>query len=195
MCLVHMVTCLCASHVVVVVLCTSLCSTVKSTVVQYLYFKLRMSKTSIKAAVIKKKKKQQWCSWYKEASAIVLYYCTFQDTVRVKMFYFFSLFLCVICVESIINLLRYSAIKHIADCVSWVSRLTFFVCYVISHFSRVRLFATLWTVAHQAPLSMGMLQARILEWVAMLSSRGSSQPRYRTHASYVSCTGRRVLYH
>ena len=32
--------------------------------------------------------------------------------------------------------------------------------------SRVRLFATLWTVAHQAPPSMGILQARILEWVA-----------------------------
>ena len=29
--------------------------------------------------------------------------------------------------------------------------------------------------AHQAPLSMGILQARILEWVAMLSSRGPSQ--------------------
>ena len=24
-----------------------------------------------------------------------------------------------------------------------------------------------WTVAHQAPLSMGILQARIMEWVAM----------------------------
>ena len=30
----------------------------------------------------------------------------------------------------------------------------------------------LWTVAHQASLSMGILQARILEWVAMPSSRG-----------------------
>ena len=28
-------------------------------------------------------------------------------------------------------------------------------------------FTTLWTVAHQAPLSMGVLQARILEWVAI----------------------------
>ena len=28
-----------------------------------------------------------------------------------------------------------------------------------------------------SPLSMGILQARILEWDAMLSSRGSSQPR------------------
>ena len=31
--------------------------------------------------------------------------------------------------------------------------------------------------AHQAPLSIGILQARILEWVAMIPSRGSSQPR------------------
>ena len=41
----------------------------------------------------------------------------------------------------------------------------------------------------------GILKARILEWVAMPSSRGSSQPRDRTHVSYVSCTGRQVLYH
>ena len=34
-----------------------------------------------------------------------------------------------------------------------------------------------WTVAHQVPLSMGILQARILEWVAMPSPRGSSQSR------------------
>ena len=31
--------------------------------------------------------------------------------------------------------------------------------------------------AHQAPLSMGISQATILEWVAMPSFRGSSQPR------------------
>jgi len=41
----------------------------------------------------------------------------------------------------------------------------------------------------------GILQSRILEWVAMPSSKGSSQPRDRTHVSYVSYTGRRVLYH
>ena len=39
----------------------------------------------------------------------------------------------------------------------------------------------------------GILQARILEWVATPSSRGSSPPRDRTHVSYVSCTGRWVL--
>ena len=46
----------------------------------------------------------------------------------------------------------------------------------------------------QAPLSMGIFQAIILEWIAMISSRESSQPRDGTHVSYVSCTGRPVLY-
>ena len=41
----------------------------------------------------------------------------------------------------------------------------------------------------------GIFQARILEWVAMPSSRGSSQPRDHTRVSYVSCTGRQVLDH
>ena len=41
----------------------------------------------------------------------------------------------------------------------------------------------------------GILQARTLEWVAMSSSRGSSRPRDPTHVSYISCTGRQVLYH
>ncbi|XP_059739506.1 SH2 domain-containing protein 1A isoform X1 [Bos taurus] len=34
------------------------------------------------------------------------------------------------------------------------------------------------------------LQARILEWVAMSSSRGSSQPRDQTSVSHISCIGR-----
>ena len=48
---------------------------------------------------------------------------------------------------------------------------------VLSHFSCVQLFATPWTVAFRFPLSIWILQERILEWVAMPSSRGSSQPR------------------
>ena len=35
----------------------------------------------------------------------------------------------------------------------------------------------------------GFLKARILEWVAMPSSRGSSQPRDWTHVTYVPCIG------
>ena len=41
---------------------------------------------------------------------------------------------------------------------------------MLSHFSPAQLFASPGTVAHRAPLSMGILQARILEWVAMPSS-------------------------
>ena len=41
----------------------------------------------------------------------------------------------------------------------------------------------------------GILQARILEWVAIPSSRGSSQPRDQTHMSYISCINRQILYH
>ena len=40
----------------------------------------------------------------------------------------------------------------------------------------------------------GILQARILEWVAMLSSRGSSRSKDRIRVSCVSCIGRWVLY-
>ena len=49
------------------------------------------------------------------------------------------------------------------------------LCAVLSH-SVVSDSATPWTVACQAPLSMGILQERILEWVAMPSSTGSSNP-------------------
>ena len=41
----------------------------------------------------------------------------------------------------------------------------------------------------------GILQARILEWVAVSLSRRSSQPRGRTDVSCISCTGRLILYH
>ena len=48
------------------------------------------------------------------------------------------------------------------------------------------MFATPWTAACQAPLSMVILQARILEWVAMSSFRGSSQPRVQTQFSCIA---------
>ena len=40
----------------------------------------------------------------------------------------------------------------------------------------------------------GIPQARILEWVAISSSRGSSQLRDWTHISYVSCIDRQAVY-
>ena len=47
------------------------------------------------------------------------------------------------------------------------------------------------TVAHEAHLSMEILQARILEWVAMSSSGGSSQPSYRIWSPALQW----ILYH
>ena len=41
----------------------------------------------------------------------------------------------------------------------------------------------------------GIFQARILEWVAISYSRGSSQPRDLTQVSCFSCSGRWILYH
>ena len=43
------------------------------------------------------------------------------------------------------------------------------------------------------PSVHGVLQARILEWVAISFSRGSSEPRDRTGVSCNSCLGRRIL--
>ena len=53
------------------------------------------------------------------------------------------------------------------------------VCVLVCMLSSLQLCLTLydpWTIVCQAPLSTGILHVRILEWVAMPSSRGSSRP-------------------
>ena len=57
---------------------------------------------------------------------------------------------------------------------------------VVQLLSRIQLFETPWTVAYRAPLSMRIFQARILEWVAISNSRGSSWPRDQTRISFKS---------
>ena len=65
---------------------------------------------------------------------------------------------------------------------------------LLNHFSRVRLFATLWTIAHRASLSMGFPRQEY--WSGLpASTKGFSPPRDRTQVSCISCIGRRVLYH
>ena len=61
----------------------------------------------------------------------------------------------------------------------------------------------LWYLTHCNPMDysppgssvLGILQARILKWVAFSFSRGSSWSRNQTCVSYVSCVGRQVLHH
>ena len=54
-----------------------------------------------------------------------------------------------------------------------------------------------WTMDYSLPGSAvhGIIQARILEWVAISSSRGSSRPRDWTHVSCISCISGRFFIH
>ena len=83
-----------------------------------------------------------------------------------------------------------SGLNIIALCYLFIKHTCMF-----SHSIMPQFFVTPWTIACQAPLSIEFFQARILEWVAISYSRGSSRPRDQTHVSCVSCTGREILYH
>ena len=65
---------------------------------------------------------------------------------------------------------------------------------MLSHFSRVPLFATLWPVAHQTPLSMGF--SRQEYWSGLPCSPPGDLPNPGIKlASQVSYISRRILYH
>ena len=61
-----------------------------------------------------------------------------------------------------------------------------FPCNVIKSLRLVWLFGTPWTVVCQNSSVHGILQATILEWVAIPFSRGSSQPKDWTQVSYIA---------
>ena len=64
------------------------------------------------------------------------------------------------------------------------------------HVSRVRLWDPKDSSSHPTGSSVhGILQARILEWVAMSSSRESSQPKNQTHVSHIFCIAGRFFTH
>ena len=69
-----------------------------------------------------------------------------------------------------------------------------FAC-ILSDFSHVQLFVMLWTCSLPGSSVRGILQARILEWVATPFSSESFQPRKEILISCVSCIGRWILYH
>ena len=68
----------------------------------------------------------------------------------------------------------------------------------LSRFSHVQLYVTPWTTYSPRGSSVhGIIPARIVEWVAMPSSRGSSQLGDRIHLclSPASAGHRQLLYH
>ena len=72
------------------------------------------------------------------------------------------------------------------------------VCVCVCVYSIIQLCLTLCHPMDCSPPDSsvhGIFQERILEWVSISFSRGSTQPRDRTHVSCVSCTGRWILYH
>ena len=70
------------------------------------------------------------------------------------------------------------------------------MCYlcVLSLFSHIRLFVTPWTVAHQAPLSMGFFRQEYWNRLPCPSPGDLPDPGIEP-TSHVSCIGRRGLYH
>ena len=91
------------------------------------------------------------------------------ETLAEKLFWFFTSYL----------LLVHSgpSVTVLSSNVAVPRKVLFFLaCFLgmLSCFSRVPFFVTPWTAAHQAPLWDGILQASILKWVAMPSSRGYS---------------------
>ena len=58
---------------------------------------------------------------------------------------------------------------------------------MLSCFSGVQLFVTLWTVASQTPLSMGCSRQEYWSWIVIPFSRGSSHPIDGDCISYGSC--------
>ena len=98
---------------------------------------------------------------------------------------------------------RWAAWSRLRGVLEWVGlkvlvllymyRTFFHVCAcVLSCFSCVRLFATPWTVARQAPLPIGFSRQEYRSGLPCPSSRWSSRPRDRM---WVSCLSRWILYH
>ena len=63
---------------------------------------------------------------------------------------------------------------------------------MLSHFSHAGLFATLWTVAHQIPLSVGFSKNTAVDCPAFL--QGISPTPDWTCTSYIPCFGRQIPY-
>ena len=66
---------------------------------------------------------------------------------------------------------------------------------LLNHFSLVRLFETLWNVAHKAPLSLGFSRQEYWSGLLYPPPGESSWSGDWTHFSYVSCICRWFLYH
>ena len=65
----------------------------------------------------------------------------------------------------------------------------------LSHFSRVQLCVTLWTIARQASLSMGFSRQEYCSGLSRPSPRAVPNSGTEPATLYVFCIGKQVLYH
>ena len=77
----------------------------------------------------------------------------------------------------------------------YFSSLTITTITVLSHISRVQVFGTLWTIACQAPLSLGLSRQEYWSGLPCPPPGDGIFLTQRTRISYVSYIGRQVLYH
>ena len=75
------------------------------------------------------------------------------------------------------------------------AKIAFSYMCMLSCFSNFQLFATLWTVACQAPLSRGFCRQKYWSGLSFPLPGESSWPRDQTCIYHIFCIGRQVLYH
>ena len=76
--------------------------------------------------------------------------------------------------------------------IDWILIVQVIHACVLSCLSCIWLFATLWIVAHQAPLSMGFSRQKYWSWLPC-PSLGDLPPRDRTHISWGPCIAGRLF--
>ena len=153
----------------------------------------------------------QYSSLHACASVCVCVYIAVYMCVPVCVYMYSSLYVCA-CVCVCVYIYIYSSL-HVCACVCVYIYIAVYmcvpVCVYIYIYSCPYLVSFPLCVFAQSSLTLcntmdcsppgssvhGIFQARILEWGAISFSRDSSQLRIEPASLFVSCIGRRVLYH
>ena len=77
----------------------------------------------------------------------------------------------------------------------YIHTMEYCVCCVLSCFSHVQFFATLWTAACQAPLSKGFSRQEYWSGLPCPPPEDLPNPVIKPTSLYISCIGRWVLHH
>ena len=122
-----------------------------------------------------------WIQWFIYSREFLYFFLNF--------FHFIIIYSASLC--SLLHVINYGTVIFLS--VICISHLCMGAC-VLSHFSHVRLCETLWTVARQAPLSMGFSRQKYWSGLPCPPPGNLCDPGHWTLVSYVSCIGRQVLY-